>query len=103
MIDTSHQIIHTKNIVDLAQRCLNPTDQRQNIHINININHNINNDINININNNQRPQPKLSKEQKNKKNQFIELYTKKLRTSNHTQKIKALVVGHAIAKKISDQ
>jgi len=91
-------MVHTKEIIELAQKYLNPTNQRQNIHINININHNIGNEINININNNHL----LTKQQKNKKNQFLESYVKKLRTSSHTQKIKALVVGHAIAKKIAD-
>ena len=45
----------------------------------------------------------MKKEENKKKNQFIEYYHKRLNTSSTIQKIKALVVGHAVLRKVNDE
>lgn len=85
---------HTKAIVDLAVRYLIVPEERQNIHININIQNTNSNNINININN-PKTKAKLTKQQ-----EFISHFLKKLNTENIILRIKTLVVGHALLKKL---
>lgn len=93
-IDKTHEMPHTKAISDLAIRYFLIQEERQNIHININIQHTNSNNINININS-----PK-TKVKCSKKEEFIGYFLKKLKSDNVVQRIKTLVVGHALIKKV---
>ena len=88
-------MVHPKKIVELALKYLK-TEERGNIHININIHNNQPNNININIHG------KEEKGKQNKRKQFMEVFDKKIKSSSMVQKIKVLVVGHALIRKVSD-